>query len=61
MEYNLVLGEKRARAVRAALIAAGVAPERLQIVTYGKFVQVCTANTEKCRQLNRRVAFAMHP
>jgi peptidoglycan-associated lipoprotein len=60
-EYNLVLGEKRARTVRAALIAAGVAPERLEIVTYGKFVQVCTAATEHCRQLNRRVAFAMHP
>jgi peptidoglycan-associated lipoprotein len=61
LEYNLVLGEKRARTVRAALIAAGVAPERLEIVTYGKFVQVCTAATEHCRQLNRRVAFAMHP
>jgi peptidoglycan-associated lipoprotein len=59
--FNLVLGEKRARAVRQALIAAGVAPERLEIVTYGKFVQVCTASTERCRQANRRVAFAMHP
>ncbi len=61
VEYNLKLGMKRAIATRNAMIAAGIAPERLQIVTYGKEVQVCTANTEVCRQQNRRVMFSMHP
>lgn len=60
-EYNLVLGQERAEAARKALIAAGVEPERLQIISYGKEVQVCTAEDEACRQQNRRVAFSMHP
>jgi outer membrane protein OmpA-like peptidoglycan-associated protein len=60
-EYNLVLGEQRAEAARKALIAAGVQPERLQIISYGKEVQVCTTEDEACRQQNRRVAFSMHP
>jgi outer membrane protein OmpA-like peptidoglycan-associated protein/opacity protein-like surface antigen len=60
-EYNLALGEERAEAARKALIAAGVEPERLQIISYGKEVQVCTAENEQCRQQNRRAAFSMHP
>ena len=60
-EYNLVLGQQRAEAARKALIAAGVAPERLQIISYGKEVQVCTSEDEACRQQNRRAAFSMHP
>jgi outer membrane protein OmpA-like peptidoglycan-associated protein/opacity protein-like surface antigen len=60
-EYNLVLGQERAEAARKALIAAGVAPERLQIISYGKEVQVCTTENEACRQQNRRAAFSMHP
>jgi outer membrane protein OmpA-like peptidoglycan-associated protein len=60
-EYNLALGEQRAESARKALIAAGVKPERLQIISYGKEVQVCTAENEECRQQNRRAAFNMHP
>jgi len=60
-EYNLVLGEERAESARKALIAAGVEPARLQIISYGKEVQVCTAENETCRQQNRRAAFSMHP
>ena len=60
-EYNIALGVRRAAAARKALIEAGVAPERLQIISYGKEVQVCTAQDEACRQQNRRAAFSMHP
>jgi outer membrane protein OmpA-like peptidoglycan-associated protein/opacity protein-like surface antigen len=60
-EYNLVLGQERAESARKALITAGVAPERLQIISYGKEVQVCTAENEACRQQNRRAEFSMHP
>lgn len=60
-EYNLALGEQRAESARKALIAAGVKPERLQIISYGKEVQVCTTENETCRQQNRRAAFSMHP
>jgi peptidoglycan-associated lipoprotein len=60
-EYNLALGENRANAARNALIAAGVAAERLQIISYGKEVQFCTADNETCWQQNRRAAFLLHP
>jgi peptidoglycan-associated lipoprotein len=59
--YNQVLGEQRAEAARKALVAAGVEPERLQIISYGKKVQVCTVEDEQCRQQNRRAEFSMHP
>lgn len=59
-EYNLALGEKRANAARDALITAGVDPDRLKIISYGKEAQVCTAGNEKCWQQNRRAAFNMH-
>jgi outer membrane protein OmpA-like peptidoglycan-associated protein len=60
-QYNLILGEQRAEAARKALVAAGVEPGRLQIISYGKEVQVCTVEDEQCRQQNRRAAFSMHP
>ena len=53
-EYNIALGEKRASAARDALIANGVSPAQLEVVSYGKEVQTCTAENEACFQLNRR-------
>lgn len=58
-EYNLALAEKRANAARNALIAAGVAADRLEIISYGKEAQICTERTEACFQQNRRAAFNM--
>ncbi|WP_353069005.1 OmpA family protein [Tunturibacter empetritectus] len=60
-EYNLALGEERANAARNALIAAGVDADRIQVISFGKEAQVCTAETESCWQQNRRAAFQMHP
>jgi peptidoglycan-associated lipoprotein len=60
-EYNLGLGQERANAARNALIAAGVDADRIQVISYGKEAQVCTAETESCWQQNRRAAFSMHP
>lgn len=59
-EYNLALGEKRADAARNALITDGIDGDRLQIISYGKEAQVCTAATEACWQQNRRAAFSLH-
>jgi peptidoglycan-associated lipoprotein len=59
-EYNLALGEKRANAARKALIADGVDADRLQIISYGKEAQICTAENESCWQQNRRAAFSLH-
>jgi outer membrane protein OmpA-like peptidoglycan-associated protein len=35
-EYNLALGDKRAAAVRAAMVAQGIAADRLTTITFGR-------------------------
>ena len=52
--YNLVLGEKRAKAVRNYLVELGVAPVHLSVVSYGKERPFCTEHTESCYSQNRR-------
>lgn len=56
--YNLVLGERRAKAVKQELQTLGLAASQLQIASYGKERPVCTEHSEACRQLNRRVHFS---
>lgn len=56
-EYNLALGQKRAEAVRKALIILGVPDSRLEAVSYGKEKPRATCHEEKCWQENRRVDF----
>ena len=52
--YNLVLGKKRAAAIRDYLVELGITPERLAIISYGQDKPFCTDPTEVCYQLNRR-------
>lgn len=52
--YNLVLGEKRAKAVRNYLVELGVAPSHLSVVSYGKERPFCTEHAESCYSQNRR-------
>ncbi|MFP5275874.1 MAG: peptidoglycan-associated lipoprotein Pal [Acidobacteriota bacterium] len=58
-EYNLALGQNRANSAKTALINAGVAANRIRVVSYGKEKPFCTESTEQCWQLNRRDGFAM--
>ena len=51
---NLRLSEARARAVRDYLVAAGVAPERLEYRGYGESRPVEAGVSEAARALNRR-------
>jgi outer membrane protein OmpA-like peptidoglycan-associated protein len=60
-DYNLVLGIKRANAVRDALVDAGVPPSQLEVISNGKSSQVCTTRDQTCWQQNRRVSYAMKP
>ena len=53
--YNQQLSEQRARAVRDALLARGVAPERLVARGYGLSRPVSADTTDAARQANRRV------
>jgi len=59
IEYNLALGENRANAAKQALVTAGVSPDRLRTVSYGKEKQFCTEHTESCWQQNRRAQFTL--
>ncbi|HEY5931698.1 MAG TPA: peptidoglycan-associated lipoprotein Pal [Nitrospira sp.] len=52
--YNLVLGEKRAKAVRNYLVELGVIPTHLSVVSYGKERPFCAEHTESCYSQNRR-------
>ena len=52
--YNLVLGEKRAKAARNYLVELGVGANRLSVVSYGKERPSCNEHAESCYQQNRR-------
>jgi peptidoglycan-associated lipoprotein len=54
VEYNLALGERRAKAAYDYLISLGVPTVQLRTVSYGKEVPVCTDKTEDCWARNRR-------
>jgi peptidoglycan-associated lipoprotein len=58
-EYNLALGQNRADAAKNALVTAGVAPNRIRVVSYGKEKPFCTESNEQCWQLNRRAGFTI--
>jgi peptidoglycan-associated lipoprotein len=58
-EYNLVLGERRAQAVKRYLRDLGVSSSRIQIVSYGKERPSCTESEESCWQQNRRGHFVL--
>jgi peptidoglycan-associated lipoprotein len=58
-EYNLALGQNRAQAAKSALVTAGVAENRIRIISYGKEKPFCTESNEECWQLNRRAGFSM--
>ncbi|UWQ13399.1 peptidoglycan-associated lipoprotein Pal [Aliiroseovarius sp. M344] len=53
-EYNLALGARRASTVQNYLIERGVAPNRLQTVSYGKERPLEICSDELCYSKNRR-------
>jgi peptidoglycan-associated lipoprotein len=53
-EYNLALGEKRARAARDYLVSLGVAGSRLTVVSYGKERPFDSGHSEAAWAKNRR-------
>jgi len=59
VEYNLALGERRARVAYDYLVSLGVSASRLKTVSYGKEVPLCQDSTEECYARNRRGHFAV--
>ena len=60
-DYNLALGDRRARATVNYLAALGIATNRMSTVSYGKERPVCTEHTEACWTLNRRAHILVKP
>ncbi len=58
-EYNLALGERRARAVYEYLVRLGVNPDQLEVISYGKERPVAFGDTEEAYAKNRRDAFTV--
>jgi peptidoglycan-associated lipoprotein len=58
-EYNLALGEKRAKAAKKYLLARGISSARMLILTYGEEKPVCLSQNESCWQSNRRAHFVI--
>ena len=56
-EYNLALGERRAKSTQDYLLSLGVAPERMRIISYGKSQPLDPRSNEEAWQLNRRAQF----
>ena len=58
-EYNLALGDQRARAARDYLVSLGVAADRLKTVSYGKERPLDPLNSEAAYSRNRRAHFVV--
>ncbi|MBX2800253.1 MAG: OmpA family protein [Myxococcales bacterium] len=56
-DYNLVLGQRRARAVLDFLADSGVAPRRIAVVSFGEERPLEAGSTEVAWAANRRAEF----
>ena len=54
-EYNLALGERRANAVRAYLVAQGALRSQIEVVSYGEEKPANSSHNESSWAQNRRV------
>jgi peptidoglycan-associated lipoprotein len=60
-EYNLALGERRAKSTMNYLVSQGVQASRITIISYGEERPVCTQHNEECWSKNRRAQFLVKP
>jgi peptidoglycan-associated lipoprotein len=56
-EYNLALGEKRAKSAQDYLLSMGIASDRIKIISYGKSQPINPGHDESAWQMNRRAQF----
>ncbi len=53
-EYNIALGDARAKQAKEFLASMGVPGDQLNVISFGKDKPVCTDHDEDCWQKNRR-------
>ena len=56
-EYNLALGERRAKSAMNYLVANGIEAGRITTISYGKERPLCTEHNEACWSRNRNDTF----
>lgn len=56
-EYNIGLGDRRARSAKSYLVNLGVSPSRISTISYGEERPLCTQHNESCWWQNRRDEF----
>lgn len=59
-EYNLALGEKRARAARDYLVALGVNEKRVRVLSFGEELPAVDGATDEAHAKNRRDEFTFY-
>ncbi|MGL4666770.1 MAG: peptidoglycan-associated lipoprotein Pal [Saezia sp.] len=57
-EYNLALGQKRAEAVRQAMLLLGVSEMQMEAISYGKEHPAVYGSSDDAYSKNRRVEFS---
>jgi peptidoglycan-associated lipoprotein len=57
VEYNLALGERRAKSVKAYLETLGIEGKRITIISYGKEKPIDTGDNDSAYAKNRRANF----
>lgn len=58
-EYNLALGERRAKSVRDYLISLGISSSRISIISYGESMPLDPGHNEEAWAKNRRAHFVI--
>jgi len=58
-EYNLALGEKRAKSTLDYLVSLGITQDRIKIISYGKSQPIDLGHNEISWQKNRRAQFTI--
>lgn len=56
-EYNVGLGDRRARSAKSYLVNLGVGANRVSTISYGEERPTCTGHNENCWWQNRRAEF----
>ena len=56
-EYNLALGDRRAQAAKAYLVQLGIAPDRMETISFGEERPFAPGYDETAYRLNRRAHF----
>ena len=59
-EYNLALGERRAKASMNYLVSRGIHAGRITVVSYGEERAACREHSEGCWSRNRRAHFLVN-